>query len=226
MMLSQIQSLDVQVSFQAKSIHTDVTADSYSCDFQSQLCETTPTLPECEPIEMLHINPVKKSESAQTRSQSVTATPVVLPSRSVMHPCRGAPRHHAQLKPESKKAKTEGPRKNWHGICEVKDHRSFGHSVKSCRECVLATLAYNAHWCSICWRDGVRLCGVPTLTRFKTCRPHSKDYDNKKCPCGKRWTDCLDCRDAGVDPRAGTAFCGRCRKRFGAGRVDFCVCKA
>ena len=169
---------------------------------------------------MVQATSIKMPETAPTRSQLVTVTPIV---------SRGAPRpRHAgqvKLKVEGKKGKSDGPKKNWHGICEVEGHRSFGHSAKSCRECVRATKAYNAHWCAICWRDGIRLCGVPTLTRFKTCRPHSKEYAVKTCPCGKRWTDCLDCRDAGVDPRAGTAFCGRCRKRFGAGRVDFCVCK-
>lgn len=159
--------------------------------------------------------------SVQSDTSSAAPLVITLP-RPVPAQASYAPAVASRGKPA---ADGRANRKNWHGVCSVKEHRSFGCSIKSCRECVSSSMTYNAHWCPICWQEGVAEHGAPNLVRFKACRPHAEDYAKKQCPCGRRWTDCLDCRDAGVDPRAGTAFCRTCRKRFGAGKVDFCSCK-
>ena len=173
-----------------------------------------------------HIQSFDCQVSSQGTSKAFPKTPDGPATTQILTPERNLAKSVKPPKSCRGQPKADGlPKKNWHGECAVKEHRSFGRSVKSCRECVSASRTYNAHWCSICWRDGLAQFGVPTLTRFKSCTAHARDYATKECPCGRRWTDCLDCRDRGVDLRAGTAFCGRCRRRFGAGKAQFCHCK-
>ena len=197
-MISHMANFDVQIAMSSEMLQD-------SAVFKS------------EPLEDVCTRTISKStfqpEIPNPYPTFTTAVSSMMPSISVQG-SRGQPKSEGGAK-----------KRNWHGVCGMQDHRSFGRSIKSCRQCVSSSMTYNGHWCAICWRDGIRDFGAPTLVRFKTCRPHAKDYARKECPCGRRWTDCLDCRDAGVDPRAGTSFCGKCRKRFGAGKVDFCNCK-
>jgi hypothetical protein len=71
--------------------------------------------------------------------------------------------------------------------------------------------------CPFCIKDAILSSsfGTHTLKLFRSCRKHRADMLNKECPCGSPWADCLPCKDDGIDPRAGSAYCPDCRRRYG-----------
>ena len=85
-----------------------------------------------------------------------------------------------------------------------------------------------SYWCPYCLAKSVEAgsFAAPTPLRiFRSCQEHHEHYLRKRCPCGRLWADCLRCMDAEVDPRAGSSFCGTCRKRHGPARSGrFCSC--
>jgi hypothetical protein len=88
-----------------------------------------------------------------------------------------------------------------------------------------------SYWCLFCLQRSVAAMstsGPYALKIFRSCRAHHHRYQQKRCPCDKLWSACLACFDNGVDPRAGSAFCGACRRRYGAASTTtsrFCACR-
>ena len=96
------------------------------------------------------------------------------------------------------------------------------------------------YWCPFCLRESIadayaskdgglaEALSRIVLKIFKSCGTHRHLFRQKHCPCGLKWAQCLDCRTAGVDPRAGASFCPDCSLRYGvAGSSDrICSCRS
>ena len=82
--------------------------------------------------------------------------------------------------------------------------------------------------CPFCIKDAIHSSsfGAHTLQLFRSCLKHRANLLQKACPCGSPWAHCLPCRDAGIDPRAGSAYCPDCRLRRGRSSADrLCRCR-
>ena len=88
-----------------------------------------------------------------------------------------------------------------------------------------------SYWCPFCLERSVAAVstsGPHALRLFRSCSTHRHRYEQKRCPCGKPWADCLACMDKRVDPRAGAGFCPCCRLRYGASTAAstrLCACR-
>jgi hypothetical protein len=84
-----------------------------------------------------------------------------------------------------------------------------------------------SYWCPFCLRESIaaayksmdgglaQALSSIVFRVFKSCGAHKKLFQQKHCPCGQKWAQCLACRTAGLDPRAGAAFCRACSLRYG-----------
>jgi hypothetical protein len=128
-----------------------------------------------------------------------------------------------------------------HEKCKESGHRSHGKQQQTCRDCTAAAfdpslpspdrfLAVRAvsksYFCAFCLHDAVAAGPIDpcSLQITRSCEAHRGYWMIKKCPCNRKWSNCLDCMVKGVDPRAGTAFCHRCHCRHGARGSARCRC--
>jgi hypothetical protein len=84
-----------------------------------------------------------------------------------------------------------------------KTHEETMHEIKKAR----------SYYCPYCLEQSVEARnGQYAFRRFNKCKPHHDLFQQKLCPCGKRWAYCLDCKDF----RAGGAYCPTCKCCYGA----------
>ena len=126
-------------------------------------------------------------------------------------------------------------------------HASVGKQRQTCVKCVVETFGRcvkagmprehtwravvavsKTYRCPFCIKDAIMSSsfGAHTLKLFRSCREHRAKLLQKACPCGSPWADCLRCKDDGIDPRAGSAYCADCRLRHGRSSDGrFCRCR-